>query len=148
MSKNVNAQNEYGSLIRNARLSMRKTQQQLADEAGVSRNTVANIENGDTNPQPQVKAKIESALKLDTPTSHDITSIVASIYLLLDTLPSRKQEQVVTEIAELIGKHIRENQAPEPDTNKTPEPTKPDYTLVADPIPNNWHPDHDHIEPA
>ena len=37
---------EIGSFIRNTRLEMNKTQEQLAKEAGISRFTLVNLENG------------------------------------------------------------------------------------------------------
>lgn len=151
---------EYGRQVRRARLSASLTQQQLAEIAEVSRNTVANIELGTTTPQPSVKARIEKALKLDTPTNYDVTSIVASIYVLLDSLPHQIQQQVITEIAELVGKHLREHLPDELPTNshkvakpphvrparpKPKTPTQDDLTLAAlekpqdyDPFEDNW----------
>lgn len=89
----------WAPLIKRTRLSLDLDQQTLADIAGVSRNTIGNIERGKTIPQPDHLERILEALGLAPErVDHDVESFIAMLRPLLQRVPASERETLMPDL--------------------------------------------------
>lgn len=104
---------ELGPIIRAERERLRMTQAELADAAGTTMRSVGSIERGDTVAQPQLLARLLTALGLtpdghpSDPTDPDIETLVAVVRPFLATLDDRHRAVVMPKLIEALVREMR-----------------------------------------
>lgn len=97
----------WASKIRPARVARSLSQQEVADMAGVARNTVVNAESGTKIPQADKLWRIMIALDL-TPDPREewpdwVQEWIAVIAPLIQAIPQPPRNQVMTEVVMMLG---------------------------------------------
>jgi len=103
---------DLAARVRPARAKAGLSQQELADQAGVSRGTIKNIEAGAKVPQEDKLNRVLDVLGLLRKHSDSWTDeqwwIAESTVALFDQLPVARHPEAAAEIAKLFGQLLRE----------------------------------------
>lgn len=96
---------EWGIVIRDARRARDLKQQELADLAGVTRNTIGNIERGSHAPRPEVLERVREVLGLDDEPStseDDIDAYLPLVRGLLRLIPTQGRADAMVEVTQVL----------------------------------------------
>lgn len=106
---------ELASRVKDLRQGMNLEQEQLAELAGVSRQTISNIERGENVPQGKTLAKVLTVLGVETEAvefAEQTEQWLVTIGTLIESIPDARRASAVDESVRLLASHVRTNVTP------------------------------------
>lgn len=101
----------YAGQVRGARKALGLTQQELSTRAGISRNTVANIEDGTVVPQVNILWRVMGALDLRPQANREwpveIEGWLRVLAPVIERIPAERRERVMLEALAILADAAR-----------------------------------------